>query len=405
MEAIYKKCCGLDVHKKVIVACIIDDTKKEVKTFGAMTEDILALVDWIKSEDCEAVAMESTGVYWKPIYNLLELENIPTLVVNAKHMKAVPGRKTDVKDSEWTAQLLKHGLLKASFIPSREQRELRELVRYRRSITEERAREVARIQKILEGANIKLASVTSNIMGVSGRNMLNAIVNGNVDPVSLSQMAKAALRGKIPELQQALTGLIGEHQKMILKSQLSHIDFLDSHIDELSKEIVRRLESDNEIIELLDTIPGINRKAAELIVAEIGTDMSRFPSDSHLASWAGLCPGNNESAGKKKNCSTHDGNKHIRAIMVEAALANRNTKTYFASQYKRIAARRGKKRAAIAVAHSMLIVVYHMISKRQPYQELGQDHFDKLNSQYRAKKLINQLESLGYTVTKEQAIA
>lgn len=405
MEAIYKKCCGLDVHKKVIVACIIDETKKEVKTFGAMTEDILALVDWIKSEDCEAVAMESTGVYWKPIYNLLELENIPTLVVNAKHMKAVPGRKTDVKDSEWTAQLLKHGLLKASFIPSREQRELRELVRYRRSITEERAREVARIQKILEGANIKLASVTSNIMGVSGRNMLNAIVNGNVDPVSLSQMAKAALRGKIPELQQALTGLIGEHQKMILKSQLSHIDFLDSHIDELSKEIVRRLESDNEIIELLDTIPGINRKAAELIVAEIGTDMSRFPSDSHLASWAGLCPGNNESAGKKKNCSTHDGNKHIRAIMVEAALANRNTKTYFASQYKRIAARRGKKRAAIAVAHSMLIVVYHMISKRQPYQELGQDHFDKLNSQYRAKKLINQLESLGYTVTKEQAIA
>jgi transposase len=405
MDVVYKKCCGLDVHKKIIVACIIDGTKKEVKTFGAMTEDILALVDWIKSTDCEAVAMESTGVYWKPIYNLLELENMTTLVVNAKHMKAVPGRKTDVKDSEWIAQLLKHGLLRASFIPSREQRELRELVRYRRSITEERAREVTRIQKILEGANIKLASVASNIMGVSGRNMLNAIVNGNIDPVSLSQMAKAALRGKIPELQQALTGLIGEHQKMILKSQLSHIDFLDSHIEELSREVARRLESDNEIIEILDTIPGINRKAAELIVAEIGTDMSRFPSDSHIASWAGLCPGNNESAGKKKNSSTHDGNKHIRAVMVEAALANRNAKSYFASQYKRIAARRGKKRAAIAVAHSMLIVVYHMISKRQPYQELGQDYFDKLNSQYRAKKLIKQLESLGYTVTKEQAIA
>lgn len=405
MDVVYKKCCGLDVHKKLIVACILDDTKKEIRTFGAMTGDILELVDWIKSTDCEAVAMESTGVYWKPIYNLLELENITTLVVNAKHMKAVPGRKTDVKDSEWIAQLLKHGLLSASFIPSREQRELRELVRYRRSISEERVREVTRIQKILEGANIKLSSVASNIMGVSGRNMLDAIVKGNIDPISLSQMAKASLRGKIPELQQALTGLIGEHQRMILKSQLIHIDFLDSQIDELSEEIARRLQSENEIIEILDTIPGINRKAAELIIAEIGTDMSRFPTASHLASWAGLCPGNNESAGKKKNSSTHDGNKHIRAIMVETALANRHTKSYFSSQYKRIAARRGKKRAAIAVAHSMLIVVYNMISKKQPYQEIGQDHFDKLNSQYRAKKLINQLESLGYTVTKEQAIA
>lgn len=405
MDVVYKKCCGLDVHKKLIVACILDDTKKEIRTFGAMTGDILELVDWIKSTDCEAVAMESTGVYWKPIYNLLELENITTLVVNAKHMKAVPGRKTDVKDSEWIAQLLKHGLLSASFIPSREQRELRELVRYRRSISEERVREVTRIQKILEGANIKLSSVASNIMGVSGRNMLDAIVKGNIDPISLSQMAKASLRGKIPELQQALTGLIGEHQRMILKSQLIHIDFLDSQIDELSEEIARRLQSENEIIEILDTIPGINRKAAELIIAEIGTDMSRFPTASHLASWAGLCPGNNESAGKKKNSSTHDGNKHIRAIMVETALANRHTKSYFSSQYKRIAARRGKNRAAIAVAHSMLIVVYNMISKKQPYQEIGQDHFDKLNSQYRAKKLINQLESLGYTVTKEQAIA
>lgn len=405
MNVIYKRCCGLDVHKKLIVACIMDDEKKEVRTFGSMTEEILALVDWIRESECEAVAMESTGVYWKPIYNLLELESINTLVVNAKHMKAVPGRKTDVKDSEWIAQLLKHGLLRASFIPSREQRELRELVRYRRSITEERSREVNRVQKVLEGANIKLASVASNVMGVSGRNMIEAIANGNLDPLDLSQMAKGALKKKIPELLQALTGLIGEHQRMILKSQLSHIDFLDNHIEELSKEIARRLDSDNEVIEILDTIPGINIKAAELIIAEIGTDMSRFPTASHLASWAGLCPGNNESAGKKKNSSTQDGNKHLRAIMVEAALANRSTKSYFCTQYKRIAARRGKKRAAVAVAHSMLIAVYHMISKRQPYQELGQDYFDKLNSEYRAKKLINQLESLGYTVTKEQAIA
>jgi transposase len=405
MDVIYKICCGIDVHKKVIVACIIKDTEKETRTFGAMTNDILELVDWIKSKDCEAVAMESTGVYWKPIYNVLELESMTTMVVNAKHMKSVPGRKTDVKDAEWIAQLLKHGLLKASFIPHREQRELRELVRYRRSMIEERSREVARIQKILEGANIKLSSVASNVLGVSGRKILDSIIRGNVDSISLSQLAKGRLRSKIPELQQALEGLIGEHQKMILKSQLSHIDFLDTHIEELSNEIAKRFKSDNDIIEILDTIPGINVRAAELIIAEIGTDMSRFPTAAHLASWAGLSPGNNESAGKKKNSATRDGDKHIRSIMIESAWATQNTKTYFASQFKRIAARRGHKRAAVAVAHSMLIAIYHMILNKQPYQELGEDYFYKLNSHYRTKTLITQLESLGYTITKEQATA
>jgi transposase len=328
-----------------------------------------------------------------------------TMVVNAKHMKSVPGRKTDVKDAEWIAQLLKHGLLKASFIPHREQRELRELVRYRRSMIEERSREVARIQKILEGANIKLSSVASNVLGVSGRKILDSIIRGNVDSISLSQLAKGRLRSKIPELQQALEGLIGEHQKMILKSQLSHIDFLDTHIEELSNEIAKRFKSDNDIIEILDTIPGINVRAAELIIAEIGTDMSRFPTAAHLASWAGLSPGNNESAGKKKNSATRDGDKHIRSIMIESAWATQNTKTYFASQFKRIAARRGHKRAAVAVAHSMLIAIYHMILNKQPYQELGEDYFYKLNSHYRTKTLITQLESLGYTITKEQATA
>jgi transposase len=405
MDVIYKICCGLDVHKKVIVACIINGTEKETRTFGAMTNNILELVDWIKSKDCEAVAMESTGVYWKPIYNVLELESMTTMVVNAKHMKSVPGRKTDVKDAEWIAQLLKHGLLKASFIPHREQRELRELVRYRRSMIEERSREVARIQKILEGANIKLSSVASNVLGVSGRKILDSIIRGNVDSISLSQLAKGRLRSKIPELQQALEGLIGEHQKMILKSQLSHIDFLDTHIEELSNEIAKRFKSDNDIIEILDTIPGINVRAAELIIAEIGTDMSRFPTAAHLASWAGLSPGNNESAGKKKNSATRDGDKHIRSIMIESAWATQNTKTYFASQFKRIAARRGHKRAAVAVAHSMLIAIYHMILNKQPYQELGEDYFYKLNSHYRTKTLITQLESLGYTITKEQATA
>lgn len=405
MDVIYKICCGLDVHKKVIVACIINGTEKETRTFGAMTNNILELVDWIKSKECEAVAMESTGVYWKPIYNVLELESIITLVVNAKHIKSVPGRKTDVKDAEWIAELLKHGLLKPSFIPHREQRELRELVRYRRSMVEEKSREVARIQKILEGANIKLSSVASNVLGVSGRKILNSIINGNIDPISLSQLAKGRLRSKISELQQALEGLVGDHQKMILKSQLSHIDFLDTHIEELSEEIAKRFKNDKDIIEILDTIPGINVRSAELILAEIGTDMSRFPTAAHLASWAGLSPGNNESAGKKKSGTTRDGDKHIRSIMIESAWTTLNTHTYFASQFKRIAARRGHKRAAVAVAHSMIIVIYNMILNKQPYQELGDDYFYKLNSSHRTKKLISQLESLGYTITKEQVTA
>lgn len=300
MESVYKICCGLDVHKKSIVACIVNNRKKEIRTFETMTHDIINLVDWIKLNSCEIVAMESTGVYWKPIYNLLELENIQALVVNAKHMKAVPGRKTDVKDSEWIADLLKHGLLKGSFIPSREQRELRELVRYRRSIIQERSREVARIQKILEGANIKLSSVATNVLGVSGRSMLESLISGNNDPEKLSLLAKGRLKAKIPQLQQALKGLVGDHQRAILKSQLQHIDFLSQQVEELSILINQRLEKESEYIELLDTIPGINKRAAEAIIAEIGTDMSRFPTPNHLASWAGLCPGNNESAGKKK---------------------------------------------------------------------------------------------------------
>lgn len=251
MEVIYNNCCGLDVHKNIIVACILKGTKKDIKSFGAMTSDILELVDWIKDNNCEAVAMESTGVYWKPIYNLLEAVNIKTLVVNAKHMKAVPGRKTDVKDSEWISDLLKHGLLKGSFIPSRDQRELRELVRYRKSIIEERSREVTRIQKILEGANIKLSSVISDVLGVSGRKMLQAIIDGTTDPQVLASLAMGKLRNKVVELQRSLNGLIKHHQKILLSIQLNHIDFLDKHIESISDEIDERLKDEQEIIELI----------------------------------------------------------------------------------------------------------------------------------------------------------
>jgi transposase len=300
MDVIYQHCCGLDIHKKVVVACMLSPKGKEIHSFGTMTDDIFQLIDWIKSQNCECVAMESTGVYWKPIYNLLELEGIKTMVVNAQHIKNVPGRKTDVKDAEWIAKLLKHGLLKASFVPSKEQRELRELVRYRRKMIQERSSEMARVQSVLEGANIKLASVASDVLGVSGRLMLDSIINGETDPEKISILAKGTLRKKIPELNRALAGLIGEHQKMLLSAQLEHIDFLNNQIEKLSDEIARRLSPDKECIELLDTIPGIGEKIAETVLVEIGTDMDQFSSAANLSSWAGVVPGCNESAGKKK---------------------------------------------------------------------------------------------------------
>ncbi|MDT8719761.1 IS110 family transposase [Clostridium sp. 19966] len=404
MEVLYKSCCGLDVHKKIIVACIINDNKKETKSFGAMTEELLELIDWIKFNKCEAVAMESTGVFWKPIYNLLELENIKTLVVNAKHIKAVPGRKTDVKDSEWIADLLKHGLLRGSFIPSRDQRELRELVRYRRSIISERSREISRIQKILQGANIKLDSVASNILGVSGRHMIEKIIEGNTDCNTLAELAKGKLKNKIPELKKALNGLIADHQKMILKAQLKHIDFLSSYISSLNEEIENRLKKSQDLIQLIDEIPSIAKVSAEEIISEIGTNMDQFPSEAHISAWAGLCPSNNESAGKRKSASSREGNKHLRSTLVECAHnASLHKNSYFYSQYHRIAARRGPNKAAIAVAHSMLIVIYNMIKNKQHYNELGIDYFDKKNSESKAKKLAKKIEALGYSVTIQKA--
>ena len=299
MEVMYKVCCGLDVHKKVIVACILSSNDKQIKSFGTMTEDIFELINWIKQNNCECVAMESTGVFWKPIYNLLEVEQIPTLVVNARHIKNVPGLKTDVKDSEWIANLLKHGLLQGSYIPSRDQRELRELVRYRRSLIDERSREVNRLQKVLEGANIKLSSVASNVLGASGRAMIKALISGVDDPVVLAELSKSKLRNKRDLLQKSLRGVIGHHQKMLLTAQLKHIDFLAEQIENITQEVSIRLDDSSELIELLDTVPGIAEKTAQDILAEIGTNMDQFPTAQHLASWAGMVPGNNESAGKK----------------------------------------------------------------------------------------------------------
>lgn len=407
MQVISNYVCGMDVHKKSITACVLTPKKKVIQTFGTMTDDLLELNDWIKSFKCTHVAMESTGVYWKPIYNLLELEdNIEVFVVNAQHMKQVPGRKTDVKDSEWIADLLKHGLLKPSYIPNRDQRELRELVRYRRSLIEERAREANRIQKVLEGANIKLGSVATNILGVSGRSMIREMINGENNPEKLANLARSALKKRKTSLEQSLKGLIRHHQRLMLETQMNHIEFLESQISELDEEIKQRLNPLTEEIELLDTIPGIGRRTAEQLLAEIGHDMTRFQSAAHLASWAGMAPGQNESAGKRRNTRTRDGNKYLRSALIESATSCvRKKESYLKAKYQRLARRRGKKKAIVAIAHQLLIIIYHILTKKEQYKELGADYYDKQKIESKKQQAINSLEKLGYEIQLVPKIA
>jgi transposase len=370
-----------------------------------MTADLFNLAEWIKANGCTHVAMESTGVYWKPIYNILEHYDLKeVLVVNAQHIKNVPGRKTDRNDASWIADLLRHGLLKGSFIPNREQRELKELVAYRKSLVEERVREVNRIQKVLEGAGIKLASVLTDVTGVSGRSMLDAIVSGVNDPAFLAEMAKGRLRSKKEQLEQALVGLVGRHQRMMISMQLEHIDCLDRQITKLDQEVEEQMCPFEQEIILIDDIPGIGVRSAQVILACIGTDMSRFPTSSHISSWAGICPGNNESAGKRRKAKTTKGNPLLRTTLIQCAKAAAKTKdTYLSAQYHRIAARRGANKAAVAVAHTMLIIIYCMLKNHLPYQEMGADYFAKVNSKATAKRAIKQLEMLGYKVELEVA--
>jgi transposase len=333
LDVIYERCCGLDVHKRTIAACLIvpamgGASQREIRTFGTMTEDLLELTDWLAAAGCTHVAMESTGVYWKPIYNLLEATFTP-LLVNARHIKTVPGRKTDVKDCEWIADLLRHGLLRGSFVPERPQRELRELGRYRTTLVQERSAEVSRLQKTLEGANIKLASVATDIMGKSGRQMLRALMEGSTDTCAMAQLAVGKLRAKIPQLERALRGCSGAHQRFLIAQQLAHIDFLEETIEQLSAEIAERMRPLEEALERLETIPGVGRRTAEAILVEIGADMSRFPTAGQLASWAGMCPGNNQSGGKRRGGKTTKGDPWLRAALVEAAYgAGRRRNTY-----------------------------------------------------------------------------
>jgi transposase len=400
MQVVHACCAGLDVHKKTIVACVLTPEGKQIRTFSTMTGELLALVDWLRQQGCRAVAMESTGVYWKPVFNLLEAADLEPMVVNAQHIKAVPGRKTDVRDAEWIADLLRHGLIRPSFIPDRGQRELRELVRYRRAVVEERSREANRLQKVLEGANIKLGSVASDVLGRSGRDMLKAICQGVEDPLTLAAMARGALREKSEQLQEALRGLVRTHQRFLLGEQLAHIEELEARLERLTVEIEARLCPFAEILKLLQTIPGIGRRIAEDLLAEIGTDMSRFPTDRHIASWAKICPGNRRSAGKARREHIGGGNPWLRTLLVEAAWgAARSKNTFLAAQYRRLTGRLGPKRAAIAVAHSILIIAYHVIREGKPYQELGATFYDQRSQKAVVRRLTQRLEGLGFQVT------
>ena len=400
MDIVYERVCGLDIHKDMIAASMIKKGRRERKQFGTMTDDLLQLSAWLIENDCQMTAMESTGSYWKPIYNILEAENVPVIIANAQHIKAVPGRKTDVKDSEWIADLLRHGLVNASFVPPRELRDLRELVRYRKSLIQERAREFNRIQKVLEGANIKLGSIISNIDGKSGCAIVDAIIGGETDPKKLANFAKGSLRKKQDILGRSLTGLINDHLRNILFLMRRHVRCLDELVETTDLQIYSYLTAENDVLERLMTIPGVGQKSAEVIVSEIGTDMSQFPSARHLASWAGICPGNNESAGKRYSGRIRKANNNLKTTLAQCAKVNALKRgTYLNAQYYRIAARRGPNRATIAVAHTILIIAYHIIKDGTVYHELGDNYFDELKKDAILNRSLRRIEALGYDVT------
>jgi transposase len=410
MNVVYERCCGIDVHQQTVVACVIvpdgaGKAVKETRTFGTMSADLRALADWLQAQGCSHVAMESTGVYWKPVYNLLEGQ-FELLVVNAEHLKKVAGRKTDVQDAEWIADLLRHGLLKGSFIPSAQQRVLRDLTRYRTTLTDDRTREVNRLQKVLEAANLKLASVATDILGVSGRAILAALLAGQSDPATLAELAKGRLREKRALLEKALSGTLQPHHRFLLIQHLSHIDYLDEAIAKLDGEIEEQMRPFVAELARWDQLPGINQRIAQIIVAEVGADLAPFATADQLASWAGLCPGNNESAGKRKSGKTRKGNVWLRRALIEAAHgAARTKKSYFAALYHRLAGRRGKKRALVAVAHSLVVTGYHLITRNQDYQDLGPNHFDERNKEAVLRRTLKRLAQLGYQVELKPVLA
>ncbi len=406
MKILYPCCCGLDVHAKTVVACLIAHGQKQTKTFGTMTADLLALADWLAAAGCTHVAIESTGVYWRPVYNLLE-GFITVVLANARHVKAVPGRKTDVKDCEWLADLLQHGLLKASFVPPRPTRELRELTRYRQSLLRDQASLANRIQKVLESGNIKLGQVASDVLGVSGRQMLRALVAGETDAQQLAELAKRRMRSKLPQLRLALEGCLTGAQRFVVGELVDRYEEVEAAVARVNEEVEKTLAQRTdpalgEAVVLLQSAPGVGARLAEIIVSEMGADMERFPSDKHLCSWAGVCPGNNESAGKRRSGQTTKGNLYLRAALVQAAWAATRTRgAVLAALYQRLVRRLGKKKALLAVAHRLLRILYHMLKSREPYQETISTSMDEQHRARVQKQLIKKLEALGFKVAVE----
>ena len=422
MEVIHRRCAGLDVHKKSVAVCVRvlgsdGRLQKQVRTFGTMTRDLLELGEWLTGQGVTHVAMESTGVFWKPLYNLLE-GKFEILLCNAQHIKQVPGRKTDVKDCEWLAQLLQHGLLRGSFVPPRPLRDLRDLTRHRAQVIAEKTAVANRIHKVLEDANVKLGSVASDVLGASGRAVLHAMIEGENDPTTLAELAQRKLRAKIPQLKASLEGRVTEHHRFMLRTLFTHLTFLEKSIHEITnriEEVMIKADAEAtevrtvpfvEAVRLLITMPGIEVRTAQNVVAEIGCNMAQFPRAQNLASWGGMCPGNNESAGRRKGGKTTKGNRWLRSALVQAAWAASHTKgTYLAAQFRRLAARRTKKPALVAVGHTMLVIAYHMLKTHTPYADLGPDHFDQLNPERLTRHLVKRLEKLGHKVTLEHAAA
>jgi len=404
MEVLYACCCGIDVHAKMLVACVLKQGQKDVRTFSTMTEDLLRLLDWLTHVGCTHVAIESTGVYWRPVFNILE-GAVDVMLTNARDAKGYKARKTDVIDAEWLADLLRHGLLKPSFIPPLPIRELRDLTRYRESLVREQTALANRIQKLIESANVKLGQVASDALGASGKRMLRALATGQTDAEQMSHLAQGVLKRKQPQLQQALEGRFTQAQRWILGQLLDQYDHVEAALQRVEERIGQEVASSAdpfvpEAIKLLDTIPGVGETVAQIMVAEVGVDMEQFPSADHLASWAGMCPGNNESAGKRRSGKTTKGSRYLRAALVQAAWAASHQKeTYLAAQYKRLVKRMGKKKALIAVGHSILVIAYHVLQNRTPYQDLGGDYFARRNVDKQRKRLVRQLESLGVKVT------
>ena len=406
MQTVYERCCGIDVHKILIVACFRNGKKTELRKYDTLTSSIKELAIWLIENGCEMVAMESTGAYWKPIYNILELLCLDVMVVNAHHMKNVPGRKTDAKDAEWIADLLQHGLLRGSYIPNKEQRELREVVRYRKSLIEERSREINRLEKTLEGANIKLSSYVSDLTGVSSRKLLNQAMEGEVTPDNIGDLIHYSMQDKIPILLKAMNGVLTPIQKKLVQAILDHIDDMSRRIKDLDDIINKEMKDYEDAIKKIEELPGIGTRSAEVILAEIGIDMSRFPTAAHISSWSGLCPGNNESAGKRKSGKTNKGNKHLKSILIQCAKTAKNNKnSFFYAQYQRLVVRRGANRATVAVAHSMLIAIYHVLKDKVPFKDLGEDYYTKFNTEKKANYHIKKLQELGVSIPVSLATA